>query len=442
MSLDVLGFQGVRYTGDTAAVYREPSRDVQIRDLIPSGSNLLTKLLAGHVSTSPTTAQEFTWAMRIAPKFRGEIAAISSSATAVTPLTSVTAYSTTFYIHCTPQLALQFSVDDTIRVSKVGATGVVDVGGSIQGSVVENVYNLESTAATARIKVVATSDNATLSDEYNYVQMAGNSRPEYSTVGTPVTWDPRPRSNYVQIFDATALATGSAQATKQVYGDAWADARRQAIELFQFRQETGLLMSRRGIRNGSNNMPQRTMDGIEACIHRYSPENVFDITKATNPIDADISAGTAFYEYGQDYLRNIMAQLNYYTSGDRMALVGDKALLAINTLVDHYPRTYYVIDEKSTTFGALFTRYRTPHGVIALNSHPFFKQNPLFDRVMMILDGNNLKRRVLRDTFTIKEGAGEGMRDGTGERLINEWGLEFHMPETAGIIYNFGVDKP
>jgi hypothetical protein len=63
----------------------------------------------------------------------------------------------------------------------------------------------------------------------------------------------------------------------------------------------------------------------------------------------------------------------------------------------------------------------------------------------MLIKPTNLKQRTIDDTDFYGEGdkqnTGHNRIDGTKEEYLTELGLEYHHPETMGMLYGVGKDS-
>jgi hypothetical protein len=174
-----------------------------------------------------------------------------------------------------------------------------------------------------------------------------------------------------------------------------------------------------GTRNGR---PIRTMGGV------------FEWIDSGNIVD---QAGAAT---DMEQLEEWLFEAFSFGSNEKVAMVGNRALLTINQIVRK--NTDLTIQSGIREFGMNVTRLTCPFGELVMKTHPLWNQYggssgnwQGVDSWMAILDMNELKYVNLRDSDTkyqkvLQTNDLDGMKSG----YLTECSLEMHHPKTHYLI--------
>lgn len=247
----------------------------------------------------------------------------------------------------------------------------------------------------------------------------GSAFEEGSLSPTGVNFDPTEQYNYTQIFRRTLEITNTASKTRLRTKDAVTEARRECLEYIGIDMEKAFLLGKRSV-GTQNGRPIRTTNGI------------------VNQIDSNNIYSFASGNVSMALLEERMYQAFKYGSDEKLALCGNRALLAINQCVRKNSQTHWQVKDGIKEYGMNITRITSPFGEIALTSHPLLTQNAGgtnagattyygMDSWMFILDMDDIKYRYLtdRDLDYQSDLQANGM-DGIQSGYLAECGLELH----------------
>jgi hypothetical protein len=256
-------------------------------------------------------------------------------------------------------------------------------------------------------------------DPYYYV--IGNAQEEGSNAPTGINYDPNKQYNYTQIFRNTLEMTRTASKTRLRTGDQVKEAKRECLEYHSIEMEKAFWFGKRfeGTRNGR---PIRTLGGV------------FEWIDSGNIKD---QAGAAT---DMEQLEEWLFEAFSFGSNEKVAMVGNRALLTINQIVRK--NTDLTIQSGIREFGMNVTRLTCPFGELVMKTHPLWNQYggssgnwQGVDSWMAILDMNELKYVNLRDSDTkyqkvLQTNDLDGMKSG----YLTECSLEMHHPKTHYLI--------
>jgi hypothetical protein len=257
-----------------------------------------------------------------------------------------------------------------------------------------------------------------------------------------ISYNPVEYYNYTQIFRTSLAITRTARKTRLRTGGAYQEAKREALELHSLELERGFLFGVRSSGTGSNGKPERTTYGLR----KFILDNGGVISNApteSNGGGAAAGNGSAdFTVWGEEWLDIHLEEVFRYGSNEKLALVGNQALLAIQRLAK--TSGHLNITPMTTAYGLRVMEWITPFGTIYLKTHPLFSHRAAFRRDMMILEPSKLKYRYIDDTFFVSDPEDKrnrnNSRDGTEEEYITECGLEIHHPKAFGYFSGLGLD--
>lgn len=247
------------------------------------------------------------------------------------------------------------------------------------------------------------------------IQRIGTAQEEASSAPIAVTNLGQPLFNYTQIFRNTWNTTGTAKAVQYHTGSQVAKTQRDCALFHSEDIERAMWFGRKSL-GVKNNMPFRTMSGLDAMI----TTNVTAAGATTNWTQMDAFLQTIFS-------KNIKGKPN-----ERIAFTGNAGLSVINSIARLNSTTY--IEPGQTEFGIKVNRWMTPFGDISLMTHPLFTENGTWGKDLRILHPGAMETRWLRKTF-------EDNYDQNGQRagvdadygvMTSELSMSYYVQKTGG----------
>lgn len=242
---------------------------------------------------------------------------------------------------------------------------------------------------------------------------------ENSMPPSGVNYDPTEVYNYTQIFRRTVEISGTAEQVNLRTGDAVAEAKREALEYTGIDMERAFLFGKRSS-STQNGRPIRTTNGI---INQLDSNNVYSFTSG------QVSMAT---------LEERLFLAFKYGSTEKLALCGNRALLAINQCVRKNTSAQWQIKEGAKEYGMEVTRISCPFGTIVFKSHPLLTQTAGgtnagasayygMDSWSFILDMDDIKYRYLRNRdLDFQSNLQAPGQDGMMSGYLAECGIELH----------------
>lgn len=428
------GFLGMRGTGDFTVSGQRPKnwREMILR-LYPNGNAPLTAILS-KMGSERTDDPEFNWYTKTLSQQAGAITGVFTNSTLATAYVSGGVAGDTLYVRMSADDAKEFRAGhqvllraaDSVALDKnAKVTAVTLAGASSYLTVVllegDNVAGTDISDATRCLVI-------------------GNINAEGAGMPSAISYDPIKIDNLTQIFRTPLDITRTARRTRLRTGDAYKEAKREALEYHSIEMEKAFLWGIKTERVGDNGKPERTTAGLIPIIKQYAPANVVDFRtwSTANHAGDDWIENYA----GEDFIDSQLEVLFRYGNKEKLALAGSGALLGINKLVKHRSDFQFVSTTKD--YGIEVTEWKTPFGRINMMTHPLFSFEPSNRHSMVIFEPANLKFRYIDDTQFIPDGekqnTGHNRVDGTKEEFLTEAGLEFHHPISWGFWNGVGLN--
>lgn len=322
--------------------------------------------------------------------------------------------------------ASDFTVDVNAKVAAVSTSG---------------------TSSYIQVKLLEADDNSSYSHDLSdcdTVLIIGNINAEGATMPSAISYDPVKMYNYTQIFRTPLSITRTARKTKLRTGDAYKEAKREALEIHGIEMEKAFLFGIKTENTGDNGKPERTTEGLITNIRINNSGNVSDFS-----LDAKYD-GKGWLEDGggEDWLDAMLMNLFLYGRDTKLAFCGNGALLGLNKLAKAGGHMN-LNPGQSIGYGIKVTEWITPYGTILLKTHPLFNYETTLQYSMLCFEPENLAYRYIDDTQFYGEngkvaasGTNAGRKDGTDEEYLTEAGLEYHHPYTACFLNGVGKDNP
>lgn len=414
-----VAFLGMRATNDFTVEGQRPKnwRETILR-LYPNGKAPLTALLALMKSES-TDDPEFNWFCKVLPSQAGKVTGVYTDAGLATANTATTAVGGTLYVKLAEAEAKQFIASHTVLLRSDTKPDFDTV------AIVEEV-KLAGASSYLKVKLLEAAAGALSAANIKRVLIIGSANAEGALIGEAVTYDPYKVHNYTQIFRNALEITRTADKTRLRTGDAYKEAKREALELHSIEMEKAFIFGVPSENTGTNGKPLRTTGGIIWAIKNYG--GLVDSFPAASDWDAD----------GQDWLDITMQVIFRYGETDKLAFVGDGALMAINKLARKYGHWQYTTTTKA--YGIQVVDLVTPFGSLTMKTHPLFSHEPTNQNSMLIFEPKNIRYRYITDTTFYKDELDHGHNryDAKKEEYLTEAGLEYHFPQSWAWLNNVG----
>lgn len=403
-----MSIQGVRHTDNFVSDQRPKNWREGILLLFPNGKAPLTGLTSGMKSES-TDDPEFNWWTKTLQKQRLE--ADSDETSSATSISVTSGAQTLVQNH----LILSEETGEIMRVSSDPSSDT-----SIP---VERGFAGTSAAAL---------DGSTGTINPNLL-VIGSAFEENSSAPTGLGFDPTKFYNYTQIFRNSLEASRTAMKTRLRTGDAVREAKRETLELHSIEMEKALFFGNR-FEGTQNSNPIRTTGGIDYWMSNHASAKVKNQDGAATDLET---------------LEGWLEEMFQFGSAEKMAFVGNKALLTIQQIIRK--NATYNLSGSEKEFGMNVTRLVSPFGTLVLKSHPLFNylgggtKNSTdyygFNSSMYVLDMDNFKYRYLEDSDTkyvpdIQNNDLDGMKS----EYKTEMGMELHHPDTHFVVH--GLTNP
>lgn len=417
-----LAFLGMRATNDFTVEGQRPKnwRETLLR-LYPNGKAPLTALTA-LMKTESTDDPEYNWFCKVLPTQAGILTGMYTNAGLTTEVNATGTAGTTYYAKLSELEAKQFMPSHTVLIRSESTTSFDTV------AIVEDV-TLAGANSYLKVKLLEDSHGVLSIDNVDRVLIIGSANAEGAMIGQAIAYDPYKVHNYTQIFRNALEITRTADKTRLRTGDAYKEAKREALELHSIEMEKAFIFGVPSENIGANGKPLRTTGGLIWAIKNHG-----------GLVDSFPDAST-WMDDGLDWLDEKFMQLFRYGETDKLAFVGDGALMAINKLARKYGTWNYTVTTKQ--FGIQVAELICPFGSLTMKTHPLFSHEPTNQNSMLIFEPKNVKYRYITDTTFHKddEEHGHNRYDGKKEEYLTEAGLEYHFPQGWAWLNNVGRGK-
>jgi hypothetical protein len=429
---------GMRGTGSWTESEMPDSYREGILFLYPNGAAPLTALMA-KMGSQKEDVPYFRWFTKglapqgcAAPDTTGKIFTTESRGTAYTAGTATAG--TTLVVNLTAELS---------KLTRPGMELLLRKSNDHSGDVVARVTNVTRGAdATSYATVVLLQDDkgagVTGAKDVDRVLIVGNINPEGGTRPASMSTNAVELDNNMQIFRNSLSETRTSMQSKKRIGDSYAEMKREAMEQHSIQMEDAFIWGVKSVRTGDNGQPERTTQGIVNILREQAPSNIIDAARIT------AYSGKEFYEFGDELIKLLIKQVfDYGTSSERLVLLGNSAMLAVQNVVTD--NANYNITKGEIGYGIKVMTLTTAFGELHLKTSPRFTIEDSTSRSILIIDPKDAKYHYLQDTMFMQDthfgkGGGSG-KDGKEEEFLTEAGLAYHHPLKAMYISNFGLDS-
>lgn len=418
-----IAFLGMRATSDFTTPGQRPKnwREMILR-LYPNGKAPLTALTA-LMKTESTDDPEYNWFCKVLPTQAGTVTGMYTNADLTASVASTLQSGRQVFIKMSEADARQFIPSHTILLRN-------DIDPAFDTVAIIEEVEINGANSYLATRLLENSNGIPSTANINRVLIIGTANPEGALIGRAVAYDPFKVHNYTQIFRNALEITRTAKHTKLRTGPAYNEAKRECLELHSIEMEKAFLFGVPSENVGANGKPLRTTGGIIWAIKNFG--GIVD----TFPITA------SWENEGLEWLDNIFMQMFRYGETDKLAFVGDAALMRINQLVRKYGQWNYTPSTHS--FGINVTNLVTPFGSLTMKTHPLFSHEPTNQNSMLIFEPKNIKYRYITDTKfrSDDEHHGHNSYDGQKEEYLTEAGMEFHFPQSWAWLNGVGLGRP
>ncbi len=426
-------FLGMRGTNDWTKDQRPKSWREQILYLYPDGDAPLTAMLA-MLKSEKVDDPEFYWWTKTLASVGVDITAVYTDAVLNTAYAGGGVTGDTVYVQMTEDDAQRFRTGHQV-LFRYSNDSTLDLVGKVTSR------NLNGVNSSIGVLLLEADDNSSQGNNLanaDRLLLVGNLNAEGAEMPQAVTRDPVKMYNFTQIWRTPLELTRTAMRTRLRTGDQYQQAKSEALEQHSIEMEMSMMFSIRTERVGDNGKPERTTMGLVPAVRSGAPANVMDFR-----LDTDYS-GDTWLTSGEEWLDAAFRQLSLYGSMDRkVCFAGSGALHGIMRLAKNGGQLN--LQPGDMGYGLKTNTWITPFGDLQLKTHPLFNYESSLNNAILFFEPKNLNQRTVDDTDFYAEGekqnTGHNRIDGIKEEFLTELGLEYHFPETMGILYGVGQDN-
>ena len=448
MGIGMAGFLGMGTVGestDTTALLttgqRPQSWRANILKLYGNGTLPLTGLTSQMASESVDDPQYNWWDQVIeATTFTITAGTIYTEATLTTAYVSGGTQGSTVYIKTTAANA-SLIVAGMVILMRDASNVDMDVLGRVSAVTVNGASSYLTTT------LLEADDNSTtdLSD-CDTILVVGSAFEEGGAMGDARSFKPTKHYNYTQIFRTSLSLSRTAQQTKvRTNPQTYQKMKAEALEMHGIDMELAFWFGK-PYETTLNSRPIRYTGGVFNWIksNTYAAANNISNYATEDTIDNGAYNGKTWIATGGgiDWFNSMLERVFRYGGKERLAVCGNGALLGIQRLAMAHGT--FNLERIPNKFGMDIRQWVTPFGTVYLQTHPLWNQQAMMRHRMALLEPQAYRYRYIQDTkfFPDPDGNNKGNRiDGKNEEWLTECGLEFHHPETHGILDGVGLDN-
>ena len=423
-----MAFLGMRGSGDWAPNERPENWRETILYLYPNGSAPLTAMTS-MMGSERTDDPVFHWWTKTLPEQGGDVTDLFEDANLSSEVTAGKDGGDVVYAQVGAETASEFRRGHTALIHKEG-----ELDSEFAGEVVSVLSN--GTQSYVAVKLHETASTTQVTAATLDIEVIGNANAEGAEMPDSISYDPVEYDNFTQIFRTPLSITRTARRTRLRTGDAYTERKRETLEIHAIEIEKATLWGYKSSKIGANGKPKRTTQGLIPFIKSNASDNVDSFLQNSN------YTGTWTAE-GEDWLHAQLERIFRFGQPEKLGLVGNKALLALNKLAQTSAEVN--IEPMTVAYGMRVLEWITPFGTVYLKTHPLFNRRKLMQRDMLITEPDKMMFRYVDDTFFIDDPEDQrnrnNSRDGTEEEYLTEGGYEYHHPETMGYLTDFGLDN-
>lgn len=424
-----MAFMGMRGTGDWPANVRPESFRETILRLYPNGDAPLTAILS-KMSSESVNDPVFHWFSKNLPLQRLAVTGVYTNPGLSSAYTSGGIAGSTIYLKGSAAQIGEFGIRHQVLM-RTAADLTNDVNGIVTAK------EINGASSYIAVKLLEADDNSTQGKDLSDCDTAliiGRIQPEGAQMPDAIAYDTTELQNQTQIFETPLEITRTAQLTRLRTGDAYKEAKREALELHSIEMEKAFWWGKLTTGAGSNGKPQRSMMGIIDFIRQNNPAGIVNYTLDTG------YSGQSWLVGGEDWIDTNLEIAFRFGAREKLGMCGSGFVAAINKLAKQNGNIW--LDEKTTSYGLQIMRWITPFGVLNLMMHPLFTYETTNRNMCAIFEPKNIRYRYISDTFFNKDdtqtSGGQAKIDGRKESYLTECSGEYHFPETWTVLQGAG----
>lgn len=423
-------FAGLRATNDFTVDGQRPKnwRETILR-LYPNGKmplTALTSLMKSEMVDDP----EYNWFVKI---FKDQVAPVTGTYTGNTITTALTAAVNAgdlVSVKMAAEHAAMFKTGHTVLFRNASnpdfdTVGRVDAPPTVNGASSFVVVKMLENSRTGFL--LTTANISTL-------YIIGTAYEEGAKIGAAISMDPVKFHNYTQIFRNSLHITRTAKKTKLRTPAAYAEAKRDCLELHGIEMEKAFMFGIPTETIGPEGKPMRTTGGLLWAISKGGG--------LRSHMPTDMAKGSTWLKDGYNYMMETFEKLFRYGDSEKLCYAGSGAILALNKLA--YEKGDWKLTSTDASFGIKVSTLVTPFGEIKLQMHPLFSHEVTNRNSLVIFEPRHIKYRHITDTTFYDDAMKHGheRRDAQMEEYLTEAGLEFGATMGSGYITGVGLDAP
>ena len=424
------GFLGMRGNGDWATDQRPKNWRQGILFLFPNGDAPLTAMLS-IMKEEKVDDPEFNWWTKGLATQAGTVANVYTDALLTSAYTTGGSAGDTLYCQVALAVANEWRVGHQALLRNT-VNYADDTNGKVTG-VTKN-----GASSYIAVQLLEADPTTTGIADCNRILIIGNINAEGAAMPDAIAYDPTKWTNFTQILRTPLEITRTARRTFLRTGDAYKEAKREALQLHSVEIEKAFLWGVSSENTGTNGKPERTTRGLISAIRSNSSiATVSDYTTQTDFTDV------TWLDSGEEWLDQQLEIIFRFGGDERMAFAGSGVILAINKLVKEYGN--FEFNSATKDYGIQVMTWVTPFGRVHIKRHPLFSYEVTNRNSMVVFHPEDLRYRYIDDTQFFddpaKKNTGWTRRDGTKEEFLTECGLEYHHLEKTAFLAGFNNDN-
>lgn len=408
-------FAGLRGTGSWGTDERPKNFRETILFADPNGRAPFTAMSA-KMKTESVNDPEFSWweeVLKPRMVYINDGANITNVATTITvdngPGTHTDGYGVA--VTDTELTGLQFVAGDLL---------MIEVNSDPKLNEIIRVVSTTATVLTV-VRGVAGTTGAAANNNVRITRI-GSHYGEGSLSPTTVTSNPVKLTNYCEIQKTAYQVSKSAISTKARTGDPLKNDRRRKMFDHSEKHEMAAMFGRPFETTDAAGMPLRSMGGVRHFLSSHVKIFTADPTE-----DTFIDAVAGCFDYNAGGAGN-----------ERVAYIGNRALLFLNRLVRTSTQVRINFDGKISAYGQELMKFILPMGTIGFKTHPLFNVHPEYSSSILIVNPAGICRRPLSGRDTKPE---NNIQPNDADYIKGQWldeiGMEYHHERTMGYIGGF-----
>ncbi len=427
-------FLGTSHTGRWATDGQRPKNwRKKVYELEPNGDVALAGILS-MLPSDPVDDPEYYWWIKRPRAFGGTVAGVYKNPQLTTAYGAAT-YSKGQEVH----LKVAESVASLFRPQmEVLMHDADDFTKDIVGKVIEVAKNGDSSRVSVRL---LEADGSNYLGSCDTVTIVGDMHPENSEAPQALSHDPVKYYNYTQILREPVRISRTASGAKYRTGNKKAQLKRDAADQWMRQLERAVIWGVKHEGTGDNGMRESSFQGIVRFIKQYAAANIQDYRTITG----SEYEGKTWLQAGETWLENLFSTVFKYGSSERLFLMSNAGITAIQRVIKE--ATTYQITGDEKYYGLNVRNLRTPFGEVKLKAHKMWNQSSagfLQYKGLIVDPANTMRLRPYvegGEMHYIKARNDSTLLDGTIGDWIGELGFEFWAPETAAYVDGIGQDN-